>query len=73
MQLPEAGTVCFLGYDFETDSESLALALLEEGIFFVPGSCFDEPGYLRLGLGQDPQRMKEGLQRLSRWVDAHID
>lgn len=70
--LPQAGTVCFLGYDFEYPSTQLALDLMQEGIFFVPGDCFDTPGYLRMGLGQDAQQTKVGLERLSQWVQAHI-
>ena len=37
----------------------------EHGIFFVPGACFDQEGFMRLGLGQDPNQFKEGLIRLT--------
>lgn len=73
VQLPQEGTVCFLRYDFDIPSEQLALELLEQtGIFFVPGSCFDYEYHLRLGLGQDCQMTKEGLERLSQWTDQRL-
>ena len=65
--IPENGTVSFLRINGMKDSASLAQKLLnEEGIFFVPGACFDHEGYMRLGLGQDPQNFKEGLERLAK-------
>lgn len=70
--LPETGTVCFLGYTMDIDSQSLALELLKEGIFFVPGSCFNAEGYLRLGLGQDSSMISTGLEKLSQWADQRI-
>lgn len=63
--VPENGTVCFLGIKDMKDSIAMAQYLLKEhGIFFVPGACFDKEGYMRLGLGQDPQQFQEGLMIL---------
>ena len=63
--IPENGTVCFLEIKGMTDSVKTAQYLLKEhGIFFVPGACFDQEGFMRLGLGQDPNQFKEGLIRL---------
>ncbi len=71
--MPESGTVGFLQYTFDMKSEELAKRLLKEtGIFFVPGACFDCEYHLRLGLAQDPEMVKEGLERLSIWVKTNI-
>ena len=60
--LPSGGTVCFLKYGFDLKSETFAkLLLAEKGVFFVPGSCFDKENYFRLGLAQDSNKLKKGL------------
>jgi aspartate/methionine/tyrosine aminotransferase len=67
--IPEHGSVCFLEYHFDMPSKELALNLLEEeGVFFVPGFCFEKEGCLRLGLGQNPKIFKKGLKILSLWT-----
>lgn len=71
--LPKGGTVCFLKYGFELKSESFAkLLLVEKGIFFVPGSCFDKEYYFRLGLAQDSSLFEKGLSELTNFVDEHL-
>ena len=71
--MPQGGTVSFLHYGFDVKSESFAkLLLMDKGIFFVPGSCFDKEYYFRLGLAQDPVQMKKGLEELTDWVQEHI-
>ena len=71
--LPDGGTVCFLKYHFNLKSESFAkLLLVEKGIFFVPGSCFDKEYYFRLGLAQDSFLFKNGLSELTNFVDEHL-
>ena len=44
--------------------------LKEKGIFFVPGSCFDKEGYMRLGLGQDPENFQAGLKELALFLKS---
>lgn len=73
IQLPKNGTVGFLKYHFDMDSETFAKRLLSEtGIFFVPGSCFDYEYHVRLGLGQDSKVLEQGLDILSNWTDRNI-
>lgn len=70
--LPAHGTVCFLHYHRSVPSDVLARELLEqEGIFFVPGSCFDKEGYLRLGLGQQHENLPAVLERLERFMTKY--
>ena len=60
-------------YGFELKSESFVkLLLVEKGIFFVPGSCFDKEYYFRLGLAQDSFLFKNGLSELTNFVDEHL-
>lgn len=71
--LPSGGTVCFLKYGFDLKSETFAkLLLAEKDVFFVPGSCFDKENYFRLGLAQDSNKLKKGLDELSNFVDEHL-
>ena len=67
--IPEYGTVCFLKYDYQIDSNTFCETLQEEtGVFFVPGCCFDVENHLRFGLANDPQLVKEGLEVFSNWL-----
>ena len=69
--IPKEGTVAFLQIHGMKDSESMAKRLLKEkGIFFVPGSCFDKEGYMRLGLGQDPENFQAGLKELAIFLKS---
>lgn len=70
MVMPEAGTVGFIGYDAEIDDTMLAIQLLKkEGVFFVPGSCFNIEKHLRLGLTCDNETMKTGLEKLAAYIE----
>ena len=67
--IPKYGTVCFLKYDYQIDSNTFCEKLQEEtGVFFVPGCCFDVENHLRFGLANDPQIVKEGLEVFSNWL-----
>ena len=67
--IPKYGTVCFLKYDYQIDSNTFCETLQEEtGVFFVPGCCFDVENHLRFGLANDPQLVKEGLEVFSNWL-----
>lgn len=68
--IPEDGSVAFMRYSFPMDSISFCETLLKEtGIFFVPGSCFLCDQHVRFGFTNDPQITREGLKRLSLWLD----
>lgn len=56
-------------YDMNIPSEELALRIQQEkGIFFVPGSCFDQEHSLRLGTGIENRLFREGLMEFSKWL-----
>lgn len=68
--LPEHGTVCFLRYHIPMESRELAERIQKKyGVFFVPGWCFDCEYHLRLGLTRGAEVMREGLNRLSLFMD----
>lgn len=75
--LPEHGTVAFLKIPEGVSSERFARDLLEEtGIFFVPGSCFQKEGYVRLGLGKTHENLAGVLENLDAWTAnwlKHLD
>jgi aspartate/methionine/tyrosine aminotransferase len=59
-----AGSVAFLKHHLDMTSEELCIKLIEEkSTFLVPGSCFEMEGYLRIGFGNDTERLKTGLNR----------
>ena len=67
--IPEYGTVGFLKFDLPLSSIEFAERLQkEEGIFFVPGSCFGVENHVRFGFGNDPKMVKKGLSVLSQWL-----
>lgn len=50
--------------DFDFCSKLLA----SYGVLLVPGSCFDMPGYARLGFGGESNALTEGLRRLELFI-----
>ncbi|MCW5212602.1 aminotransferase class I/II-fold pyridoxal phosphate-dependent enzyme [Desulfobulbus sp. TB] len=67
---PEAGIV---GFPFlqarGVSSEYFAQELVKnEGVFLLPGESFDCPGYFRIGLGVEPNRFAEAMEKLDRHI-----
>lgn len=68
--MPKAGTVCFLEYDCDVNSEIFAKSLLEKySVFYVPGSCFDREKHLRLSFTHDPNHLKRGLELTAKYLE----
>lgn len=63
----QQGCTCFprlIGVD---DTRALSQWLsARHGVLVVPGECFGTPGYMRIGYALAPERLGEGLARLSR-------
>ena len=73
VRLPDAGTTCFMKILAEVDDVHFCQSLLRDtGIFFVPGSCFDMPGYVRLGLGQKQDNLPAVLERLDAYLKEYL-
>lgn len=69
---PQAGLIGFCRLGLETDSDAFAKRLLEPPYrtFVMPGSAYDHPHHLRLGVGgNDTPALQEGLARLGRLLD----
>lgn len=45
-------------------------ALADYGVLLVPGSCFDMPGFARLGFGGNGAKLAEGLDRLGNCLTS---
>ncbi|HCQ99026.1 MAG TPA: aspartate aminotransferase [Acidobacteria bacterium] len=62
---PEAGGVTLIRYAGTRKSSELAEALrTQHGLLIVPGAHFKLEGYLRLGIGGEPESLARGLKRL---------
>lgn len=71
--LPAKGTVAFLKLPEGVASEEFCTKLLADtGIFFVPGSCFEKEGYVRLGLGKSHEDLPRALKELDAWTEQYL-
>jgi aspartate/methionine/tyrosine aminotransferase len=63
---PQGGVCAFLRIPGGRDVEALCHRLARERrALLVPGTCFDRPGFVRLGFGGLASKFEEGLARLS--------
>lgn len=62
---PEAGAIIYARYNYRINSTELVTRLRDEkGVLIVPGDHFGMDGYLRLGFGERPEYLRQGLERL---------
>ncbi|KAK1757341.1 pyridoxal phosphate-dependent transferase [Echria macrotheca] len=79
---PTAGTTAFIRFSDKhgkpVDGDEFAVGALEEAnVLFVPASrCFgrnrDFQGYVRIGYVNQTEVLREGLERLGRYVEKHL-
>ncbi len=63
---PDAGAIVYVRYHSPINSTALVTRLrTEKGVLVVPGDHFAMDGYLRIGFGEDPQYLRDGLDRLA--------
>jgi aspartate/methionine/tyrosine aminotransferase len=68
---PSAGTIVFPRIRGVADAGSFVDRLMRErSTALGPGAFFDAPAHFRLGYGGDPEKIREGLGRLSAALDA---
>jgi aspartate/methionine/tyrosine aminotransferase len=70
---PQGGLVFLVRLKLNVNTEAFVRDLAaEERVFVVPcATTFDMPeGYLRVGLGTDPTRFDEALQRIDRYLES---
>ncbi len=68
---PEAGAIVYVRYNYPINSTELVTRLRDEkSVLIVPGDHFGMDGYLRLGFGERPDYLKQGLERLHQLLSA---
>ena len=66
---PKAGTTALLRYDIDMPSRNFCVELLREtGVMFTPGSVMEMEGWLRIGFANDPEILRAGLQKVSKFL-----
>lgn len=67
---PESGTTALLKYDLPISSEEFCIRLLERtGVMLTPGNAMDMEGYLRVGYTNGEAVLREGLGRISQFLE----
>jgi len=68
---PEAGAIVYVRYHYPINSTELATrARNEKSVLLVPGDHFGMDGFLRLGFGERPDYLKQGLERVHTLLTA---
>lgn len=68
---PKGGVTTFVRMHGVDDVEEFCHRLgREHGVMVVPGSCFNQPGHVRLGFGGPTADLEEGLARVSNLLRA---
>jgi aspartate/methionine/tyrosine aminotransferase len=62
---PSGGTVGFVRIEGRDVDQLVEQLRTKSDTLVVPGSFFGAPEYVRIGLGLDPDRLREGLSRIS--------
>jgi aspartate/methionine/tyrosine aminotransferase len=66
---PDAGAIVYTRYRHAINSTALVTRLREEkGVLIVPGDHFGMDGYLRIGFGDEPGYLREGLDRVGELI-----
>ncbi len=67
---PDAGAICYVHYEADVNSTDFAEKVRkEQDVLVVPGDHFGMDRYLRLGFGNPPDELREGLDRIRRAFD----
>ena len=68
---PRAGAIVYVRYNYAINSTELITRLRDEkSVLVVPGDHFGMDGYLRLGFGERPDYLRQGLDRLHALLSA---
>ena len=67
--LPNGGTTAFVGYESELSSVDLCKKLQKDtGVMILPGETMEYDKYLRIGYGNNFEKLKEALKIFSDWL-----
>lgn len=68
---PQAGAIVYVRYNYAINSTDLVTRLRnEKSVLIVPGDHFGMDGYLRLGFGERPDYLRQGLERLQALLSS---
>ena len=68
---PRAGSVGFMKHNLDKTAEKICEELIEEkSTFMVPGDCFKMPDHIRIGYGNAPEILEEGLTRFKEYLHS---
>ena len=68
---PDAGAIVYVKYQHPINSTELVTRLRErKSVLIVPGDHFGMDGYLRVGFGNEPDDLRDGLARIDRVLDS---
>ena len=74
MVFPDTVSVSFVKFEQldPAKTEDFAINLLRDtGVLIIPGNRFDLPGYARIGYCTDPDILREGLHKLSEYLNIY--
>ena len=67
--VPNGGTTAFVSYDIKMSSINLCKKLQKDtGVMILPGETMELDGYLRIGYGNNPEKLNHALEILSDWI-----
>lgn len=65
---PQGGTTAFVGYDLPIKSTKLCSQLQNDtGVMILPGETLELDGFLRIGYGNNHEKLEKALQIFSQW------
>jgi aspartate/methionine/tyrosine aminotransferase len=67
---PRAGAIAWIGFRKKWNSAEIAEELrAKKSVLLVPGEQFAIPGYLRIGFGENPKKLRTALARFDEWLE----
>ena len=67
---PRAGAMAFVHYDLAVNSSELSVKLYQEkSVLTVPGDCYNMDHYLRLGYGEETEKLIAALELISETLE----
>lgn len=68
---PQGAFYLFCDFSKLGDSFEVAKQIIEEvNVAIIPGEGFGAPGYMRLSFATSDERIKEGVQRIAKWIKS---
>lgn len=66
---PRAGAIAWIGFRKKRNTAKVAEELrAKEGVLLVPGEQFGMAGYLRIGFGENAEKLGRALARFDQWL-----